>query len=269
MAACGLDHRFTHQSFDGPVSVSHGEGAVLFAGPMQVNTDGAPTSYHPDDLWGTDGLAINTICNGASAVLASGERLDYRQCTRLIEAVREARAADWEGFPRIEFYGVATRNGRPCTAPSGHFVSTTALAADPSRDRCDQARYLDALTVPFIIRPGASAFTDQGMGLGDLAVTVEPRSGRMEFAVVGDIGPRRGLSEGSVFLARTLRGQATQPTTRREVAATAVPRVWTLVLTDATLEAPITTDRIRAAASAAFEAWGGRPRLDACIAGTG
>lgn len=264
--ACGLTERFEHRSFDGPVTVRAGDGALLFAAPMHVNTDGAPTSYHPDDPFGTEGLAINTICNGASAKLASGETLGPRECRRLVEAFRQARAANWQGFPRMEFYAVATRGGRPCTTATGHFVSTTSLAADPSRGVCDPARYLDALTVPFVIYPGHRNFIDRGVGTGDLAVTLEPDSGRSEFAVVGDRGPARGLSEGSVFLARTLRGVTETPTTYRESVRLVVPKAWTLVFPDASLAPPVTTERIREAARAAFEAWGGQARLAACIA---
>lgn len=35
--------------------------AVIFASRMQVNTDGAPDSYHPDNI------GITHICNGVSA----------------------------------------------------------------------------------------------------------------------------------------------------------------------------------------------------------
>src|SRR4051812_22419946 len=36
---------------------------AMFSAPLRVNTDGAPNSYHPDDLTG-ERLAINNILNG-------------------------------------------------------------------------------------------------------------------------------------------------------------------------------------------------------------
>ena len=142
---CGMRFDFVHPTkHAGDRIIYEGDGALFFTTPFAVNTDGAPTSYHPDDPWGNAGLAINTICNGANARLPDGRRLDYSECRDLVGAFRQARAAGWRanGVPRMEFYGVATQdaeNAVPCTIPdgpyAGYFVSTTSQVADASRER--------------------------------------------------------------------------------------------------------------------------------------
>jgi hypothetical protein len=254
--------------------VYEGDGALFFTTPFAVNTDGAPTSYHPDDPWGNAGLAINTICNGANARLPDGQRLNYSQCGDLVDAFRQARDAGWRGndVPRMEFYGVATQDADsavPCIIPdgphAGYFVSTTSQVADASRGRCEQARYLNSLELPFIIYPGAPAFIDRGFGKRDIAVLTNPETGIVEFAIVGDRGPRWGLGEGSVFLSKSLRGLERNPTTRREVYAFGVPNVHALILTDRSISPPYTLETIRTEGAAALEAWGGVERLEACV----
>src|SRR5690606_30870851 len=114
-----------------------------------------------DDPWGSH-KAINTICNGANAVLPDGRKLDFTHCGELIAAFNEARQGNWNtaGAPTMEFYGVAAHGPVPCVIQSGpyagYFVSTTSLEADKSKDVCDPERYLNALEIPFSIYPGAS-----------------------------------------------------------------------------------------------------------------
>ena len=269
-AACALPSRFTHQTHDGPRTVLHAPGALAFRTPYRVNTDGAPNSYHPDDPGGSQGLAINTICNGANAITAAGARVSYDQCSRLISLFRDARAAGWPtSGARMQFYGVASTDGgaRPCVQQegpySGYFVSSTSVT-NPSFGICDQRRYLDALSVPFIIVPGHANFRSRGMGLRDLAVVYNPANGRMVFAVVGDQEPAAGLGEGSVALNRTLSGRTDWPRTRRDTYAFGLRDAVTVVFTDDSLEPPYTNDRIAAAGQAALDRFGGSERLAAC-----
>lgn len=268
---CGSTGSFAHATrHDGTRTVRTGTGFLFYAAPLAVNTDGAPTSYHPDDPGGSAGLAINTICNGANARMPNGQVIDYSRCPELIAAFRQAKAAGWTNpaKPRMDFYAVASRNGRPCVIPSGeyagYFVSTTSQVADASKDSCDQERYLNSLTLPFAIYPGHSNFTNRGVGKKDIVVIHNPANGRVEYGIIGDRGPRWGLGEVSVHFARYLRNLPANPRTRRETYAYVVPRANVLILSAATIEPPYTLEKIRAEGSRAFEQWGGMQRFDAC-----
>jgi len=275
VSECGMRFGFVHATkHNGDRIIYEGDDALFFTTPFAVNTDGAPTSYHPDDPWGNAGLAINTICNGANAYLPDGRRLDYSQCPELVDAFRLARDAGWHGngIPRMEFYGVATSDAEhsvPCLIPdgpyAGYFVSTTSQVADGSRGRCEQARYLNALELPFIIYPGSRAFTDRGFGKRDIAVLHNPETDVFEYAIVGDRGPSWGLGEGSVFLSKSLRGIAQNPTSRRDVYAFGVPKAHALVLTGHGIDPPYTLEKIRAEAAAALRDWGGIERFKTCV----
>src|SRR5690348_5255032 len=182
--ACNLPGSFAHATrSDGTRTVRTGQGALLFTAPLAVNTDGAPNSYHPDDPWGRR-LALNNICNGANAVLADGRKLDYRSCPKLIAAFEQSRRSGWHS-PKIQFYAVATENGRPCTIRTGkyvgYFVSTTSLAADSRKPACDPGHWLDSNSVPFAIYPGHRNFTSRGVGTGDLVVIRNPANGRISY----------------------------------------------------------------------------------------
>lgn len=283
-ADCGLQNTFSHTVKVGkdkfeqrPIFQGEsGSRAFFFTTNFAVNTDGAPNSYHPDDPGGNGGKAINTICNGVNVHKQDRTKLDYRNCSELITQYRLAKASGWavSGVPRVDFYGIATsdgnRFGQPCIISegpfAGYFVSQTALPADTSRPFCDQARYLNALDLPFTIVPRNSRFTAQGVGRGDAVVLFNPQTAVLEYAVVGDIGPSDGLGEASVFLANSLRKKQVLPRTRKETYNLAVTKVHALFLPDARISPPYTLSRIREEGANAFQAWGGRARLDACIA---
>lgn len=279
VAACGLDDRFTHTTrHDGDRPVLAGTDGVLFAADYAVNTDGAPTSYHPDDPWGSAGLAINTVCNGVSVTRADGTELDYSRCRDLVPAFVEARDGGWvaDNGPRVDFYGAASMGDAgearhiPCISDAapfeGYLISTTSLAADPAKARCDQSRYLNSLEIPFIIYPGATDFISRGVGLRDLAYLFDPATGRETFAIVGDRGPRWGLGEGSVKVGKVMNGIDADPVSRRDTYRYASRGVVTLIFTPDTLEPPYTPERIAAAGEAALQRFGGRERVSACAA---
>lgn len=273
---CSMGLGFVHKTkHHGYRKIYEGTGSLFFTTPFAVNTDGAPTSYHPDDPFGSQGLAINTICNGANTYLPSGEKLNHENCSELVSAFKQARDAGWSGAgtPRMEFYGVATRDERrsvPCTISSGpysgYFVSTTSQPADPSRGNCEQERYLDSLELPFIIYPGAAEIRNRGFGKRDVAVLFNPDTGVTEYAIVGDKGPKWGLGEGSVFVSKSLRQISENPTSRRDTYNFVVNKVHALILTESSIEPPFTLEKIRAEGKEALDAWGGEARFRACVA---
>lgn len=275
-AQCGIAGKFMHPTrHEGNRTIHSDSSSLFFTSSMAVNTDGAVTSYHPDDPAGKDGLAINTICNGANVYLNPTAKLDYKKCAQLIAAFRVAKAGGFapDKFPKVSFYAVATSAGRPCIVPSGefkgYFVSTTSLLADPAKGVCDPGRYLDSLSIPFTIYPGSSAFTSRGVGKGTVVVSLNPENGVVEYAVVGDRGPAWGLAEGSVFLAKSLRRVDATPRTRKETYAFVVPKVHTLMLPGEKIAAPYTLEKIRTEGAAALKRWGGTERLKDCAAELG
>lgn len=172
--------------------------AIAFASQMQVNTDGAPDSYHPDDI------GITHICNGISI----GSACTWKaQC---LPEYRQARAQGFKGPQKICFFGMAAdEHGVPLIQGEndprpGYFVSTTALK-QPGRDvRTPQAQ-LDSNAVPFAVIPGRWNKTGQpGPRLGDFGVAWRRSSDKLAYFVVGDTGPNNKLGEGSVALHQAL-----------------------------------------------------------------
>ncbi|MBI4519151.1 MAG: hypothetical protein HY699_25450 [Deltaproteobacteria bacterium] len=172
--------------------------AIAFASQMQVNTDGAPDSYHPDDI------GITHICNGVSV---------GPNCTWKAECMPEFRVAKAEGFrgpQKICFFAMANgADGVPIiqgdTDPKpGYFVSTTALRQPNEDPRSPQAQ-LDSNTVPFAVIPRGWQSTGRlGPKLGDFGVAHRRSNGKLAYFVVGDVGPRNKLGEGSVALHQAL-----------------------------------------------------------------
>jgi hypothetical protein len=275
-AACNIEGVSIHPTrSEGDRRIYGDKTNLFFTSGLAVNTDGAVTSYHPQDPWGDKGVAINTICNGANVRDAANQVLDYRRCTELIRNFDIARSKSFapNALPQVEFYAVATKNARPCVVPDGpykgYFVSTTSLIADPSKDVCDPARYLDSLTVPFSIYPNHANFTDNGVNKGDIVVTYNPTTDRIEYSIIGDRGPKWGLAEGSVYMAKTLSNRTKNPKSRKEVYRFALPKVHTLMLPSASVSQPFTAEKIQAAGKAAFESWGGMSRMRDCISTLG
>jgi hypothetical protein len=175
-----------------------GSKAIAFASQMQVNTDGAPDSYHPDDI------GITHICNGVSV---------GRSCTwkaKCLSDFRQAKAEHFKGPTKICFFAMATdAQGVPIiqgeTDPKpGYFVSTTALKQPGEKVRTPQAQ-LDSNTVPFAVIPGTwQRSGTPGPKLGDFGVAYRRSNGKLAYFVIGDTGPKNKLGEGSVALHQAL-----------------------------------------------------------------
>lgn len=190
---------FAHAEI-GPVKIFRdvSSNAIAFASQMQVNTDGAPDSYHQNDI------GITHICNGISV----GSACTWKaQC---LPEYRQARDQAFKGPQKICFFGMAAdEHGVPLIQGEndprpGYFVSTTALK-QPGRDvRTPQAQ-LDSNTVSFAVIPGRWNKTGQpGPRLGDFGVAWRRSSDKLAYFVVGDTGPNNKLGEGSVALHQSL-----------------------------------------------------------------
>jgi Fungal chitosanase of glycosyl hydrolase group 75 len=161
---------------------------------MQVNADGAPDSYHPDDV------GITHICNGVSV----GQSCTWKP--KCLFDFRQAKAEHFNGPTKICFFAMATDalgvpiiQGEADPKP-GYFVSTTALKQAGEDIRTPQAQ-LDSNTVPFAVVPGTWQRSGKpGPKLGDFGVAYRRSNGKAVFFVIGDTGPRNKLGEGSVAL---------------------------------------------------------------------
>jgi len=197
---------------------------IFFRTSLRVNTDGAPNSYHPDDLTGSV-KAINNICN-AITVKRNGQKLS---CANARPVFAEFVANNFRepAGTKITWHNViaATKdaNGRkiPCVFKSGEFTgyfgSLTSLKnglTGTAAGECEHLNQLDQRIIPAFVLPGGdNIVTSLGAGIGDLVVAFNPANDVVSVAVVGDLGPEETLGEGSVGLNMILLGKTEQPTT--------------------------------------------------------
>src|SRR5690349_1200355 len=98
-ADCTLIKEFTFPHADiGTIEVFRDPDskAIAFASRMQVNTDGAPDSYHPDDI------GITHICNGVSV----GPNCTWKP--KCLPNFLQAKAEHFKGPTKICFFAMAT-----------------------------------------------------------------------------------------------------------------------------------------------------------------
>ncbi|HEX8166353.1 MAG TPA: hypothetical protein VF601_11275 [Beijerinckiaceae bacterium] len=216
-----------------PVLLANGKsdsdpGIILFKSGLRVNTDGAPNSYHPNDLQGKT-LAINNICNGISVKdLSTGK---FVSCPKARTVFGQFRDSDWNvpsGF-RISWQNVlAARNENGRTIPcvfrqgdfKGYFGSLTSLKNGLSGNdagECEAKNQLDQRFVPALVLAGGSnVLKTFGARKGDLVLAHNPANGITQAAVIGDFGPPDNIGEGSVALNIALLKKTDQPKTYDE-----------------------------------------------------
>jgi hypothetical protein len=193
---------------------------ALFVAPLAVNTDGAPNSYHPQDFLGTS-LAINRIDHGIAIRKTAGGTTTSEK----IAAFEQWRDSGWRvpaGY-RINWTNViaADPSGNPCVFGSGphrgYFGSLTALQnglSGPAAGECQAANQLDQRFIPAIVlRGAANPLKGFGARTGDLVVAINPATGKVVPAVIGDTGDGNRIGEGSVALNMALLGRTQQPAT--------------------------------------------------------
>jgi hypothetical protein len=158
---------------------------VLFKSSLRVNTDGAPNSYHPDDLKGST-KAINNIANGVS-VTKDGKGVGYAET---INIFGQFRANNWTipaGYKITWGNVLAARveGGRriPCIFKSGdyngYFGSLTALKnglSSADDGKCEVRNQLDERFVPaLVIAGGRNPLKNFKVVIGDLLVVMNYR----------------------------------------------------------------------------------------------
>jgi len=167
-------------------------GRGEFIADADIDADGAPHAYHPDDT-GLDALA---------------------------------NAKDRAG----RFVGILTdSHGRPIVQASGdpapgYYISTTTYE-DTDQPEATQRRYVDAERVPFIVVSPRIRRLARGIVLGCRARVTHTRTGRSVDAVVADIGPLRRIGELSIAAARAI-GIPSSPRTGGESARIVRYEFW-------------------------------------------
>ena len=206
-------------------SNSSGKNAILFKTDLRVNTDGIPTSYHPQDLRGST-IALNSILNGASIYrikdnirinnpktpnkFTEKERMALRK--EAYSTFEKFRDSDYEIIPagyKINWQNVliADKDGKPCVIKSGkytgYFASATALKNNlqTNKGECDINNQVNPLEIPTLVLAGGNHIVKKyGARLGDLVVAYNLLNHQIVYGVIGDAGPPDNLGEGSVAM---------------------------------------------------------------------
>jgi hypothetical protein len=198
---------------------------AIFKAPLAVNTDGAPTSYHPEDFRGTQ-LAINRIDNGIGIRKANGENVPLPKKIEVFDKWR--KSGNWKvpsGY-KIRWNNViaAEPNGDPCIFAQGenkgYFGSLTSLQnglSGQNAGECQVKNQLDQRFVPAIVLRGDSnPLKSYGAKTGDLVLAYNPENKVIVPAIIGDAGDGDRIGEGSVALNMALLKRPEQPKTYSE-----------------------------------------------------
>jgi Fungal chitosanase of glycosyl hydrolase group 75 len=143
--------------------------AVFYESGLSIDADGAPNTYHPDNI------GLDDLSNAGAP------------------GFWEALAQDANGDPYIQ---------GPDDPFPGYYVSTTALT-DGTKALRDPARYVDASKIPYIVLP-TGLKEHVAARLGDFAVVFNLQNLRCSPAIFADTGPTDRIGEGSIALAENL-----------------------------------------------------------------
>jgi hypothetical protein len=147
--------------------------------------------------------------------------------------------------------------GKSDPAP-GYYVSTTALYDAGNPNPRDPHRYVDALTIPYIVlHPKALKYAR----LGDFATVANLQNGRVSAALVADVSaPDLPFGEGSIALAKALDIDSS-PRDGGEDRSVAY-----VIYADSGNGRPRPLAEIILRSKQLFDAWGGFSKLNECLA---
>lgn len=207
---------------------------VLFRTKLQVNTDGTPKSYHPDDIGGNE-LAINTIGNGV-AIYKNGYVNKNNGKINLFqdgtanyklgkEIFTQFQQSDYKGVPGYEIlwqkvlYPIEVNERlRPCIIREGkykgYYGSMTALknGVKEHKEDCGCSNQINSLEINgFVIPLGKNVLKNFVCKVGDLVLAYNPVNNKLVYAVIYDEGPQEKLGEGSVLLNMKLENKTEFP----------------------------------------------------------
>src|SRR6266404_1428093 len=148
--------------------------AVFYRAGMDVDADGSPHAYHPENT----GLDVNEDAMDGS---------------------------EWVGVVTDDARNPVIQNSSD-PAP-GFYVSTTSLE-DPRHAVTKASRYVDATKIAYIVIPGGALGRAR---LGHPTIVLDVLTGRRVKGIVADAGPRDKIGEASMFLAAAIMDQRICP----------------------------------------------------------
>lgn len=270
-------------------SSDSGHPALYFVADMDVNTDGAARSYHPDDPQGKT-IALNNIGNAISQMYDVNERnitcsprrgACYSRFITTFEQARDAKFAP-TGAPRVETRWIIPWKidkdlgwETPCVIQdgpnAGYFVSQTSVIVDSSKDECDQRRYLDSMTFNANVLPKGINWRSQGVITDgtDLVIARDLDTDVVAYGLNGDRGPANKIGEGSIAFAAALsKAELVGSETYSEIRSLARRNVQYLIFPREDIRREVgdrfTQEDIDRIGARVFAEWGGVDRLDAC-----
>ena len=203
---------------------------LVFKTDLQVNTDGTPISYHPNDLKGNL-KAINSIGNAATIKkINTDENLfftEYSKAISIFEKFRDNGYKEVEGY-KIEWDNVLipeikSGNKVPCIFKTGeykgYYSSATSLKNNlkTNKGECECNNQVNPLKIPaFVIPKGTNFVKEQGAEVGDFLVIYNATTNKLVYGVINDEGPKDKLGEGSVFMNMLLLNKDKLPKNKAE-----------------------------------------------------
>lgn len=289
--ACDMEYSYKHEGRDGKTrriySSVYGRPAIFYRSKMNVNTDGSPRSYHPNDPRGNE-YALNNIGNAIGSIYSRyGGRKEncyprkgecYNKFIRYFEEARDSeydRRAKWVTTPGVIpwSYNARLRRHTPCVIPEGknegYFVSPVAYPLRKG-NLCDHTRYMDSTIINSNVLPSDTGWRSQDVVTdGFDLVVVFTENGGVQFAVNGDRGPSDKIGEVSVALAARMLGRDPGAVKNyQEVKDLALPSASYLIFPTVDIKRQVgpnfkqeDIDRI---GKRVFERWGGVDEIKRC-----
>jgi len=149
--------------------------AFFFQAKMSLDADGAPKAYHMNNAVALDYLGnAGKPGNWFALITDTGEK---------------------DGTPIVQ--------GASDPAP-GYYVSATSLVWDATKGQKAPRRYVDAAQIPYIALSPELRGKAPKAALGDVAAVINPKNGKVKYAVFADVGSVGHIGEGSVWLGNQL-----------------------------------------------------------------
>lgn len=193
-AACGAsddDAASPGPSADGGVpGAPHDAGAAPSPPKDAAAVDAAPGAIAPADVLAKLAGCANELTNGRYKTDSSGSvPADIPVCGA-------KNAVYFVADMDIDCDGKQTTTCNKSTDPD--YQSQTAATDSTGKP-------LDAAALPYVVVPGASTRWDyraSGLKMGSVVLVIY--SGKMEFGILGDVGPVSGIGEASVAMAKAV-----------------------------------------------------------------